>query len=55
MERGGGGGAGRGVFNLANYSVAYEETQSKRVSDIRNLCVLWFQRQSFFDFYFTLL
>ena len=38
-----------GVCTLANYSVAYEEAQSNRVSDF---CVLPFQRQSFF-FFFT--
>ena len=38
---------------LANYSVAYEEARSNRVFDFRNfviLCVLCFQRQSFFTF-----
>ena len=41
----------RGICSLANYSVAYGETQSNRVSDFRDfLCVLRFQRQSFFFF-----
>ena len=41
---GGGGGAGRGggVCSLANYNVAYEETQSNRVSDFRDfVCSLF--------------
>ena len=37
-------------MQLANYSVAYEETQSNRVSDFRDFCVLRFQRQSFLTF-----
>ena len=36
---------------IQNYSVPYEETQSNRVSDFRDLfCVLCFQRQSLFTF-----
>ena len=33
----------RGVCSLANYSVAYEETQSNRLSDFRDfVCSLFF-------------
>ena len=40
--RGGGGGGGGGVCSLANYSVAYVETQSNRVSDFRDfVCSLF--------------
>ena len=48
---GGGGGLGEGVCSLANYSVAYKETQSNRVSDFRYLCVLCFQRQLYYMFH----
>ena len=42
---------GVSVCSLANYSVvAYEETQSNRVSNFRDLCVLCFQKQSFLTF-----
>ena len=49
---GGGEGGGGGVCSLANYSVAYEATQSNRVSDFFFviLCVLCFQKQSFLTF-----
>ena len=48
----GGGGAGEGgVCSLANYNVAYEETQSNRVSDFRSL----FPKVILFYFYFTVL
>ena len=47
----GGGGGGWCVCNLANYSVAYEETQSNRESPIFViLCALCFHRQSFLTF-----
>ena len=39
-------------FSLANYSVAYEETQSNRLSDFRDF--VCFQRRSFFT-YFTII
>ena len=48
---GGGGGGERGggsVCSLANYSVAYEETQSNRVSDFCDF--VCFQKQSFLTF-----
>ena len=46
---GGGGGWGwTGAY--AAYSVTYEENQSSRVSDCRDLCVLCFQRQSVLTF-----
>ena len=36
----GGGGGGEHICSLANYSVAYEETQSNQVSDFRDfVCV----------------
>ena len=34
-------GGGGCVCSLANYSVAYEETQSNRVSDFRDFCVVF--------------
>ena len=40
-----------GVCSLANYSVAYEETQSNRVSDFRDLCDV-FSKAIFYDFIF---
>ena len=42
-----------GVCSLANYSVAYEETRSNRVSDFRGRCVPCFQKQSL-STYFSL-
>ena len=45
-----GGGGGRGVCVLANYSVAYEETQSNRVSDFRDFVCSLFPKQSFLLF-----
>ena len=42
-------------LSLANYSVAYEETQSNRVSDFRNFVCSLFPKALFFDLYFTLL
>ena len=44
------GGSG-GVCSLANYSVAYEETQSNRVSDFRGFMCSWFPKATLFDFY----
>ena len=41
-----------GVRSLTNYSVAYEETQSNRVSDFRDFACCFFQRQSYL-IYFT--
>ena len=51
----GGGGAGEGraegVCSLANYSVAYEETRSNRVSDFRNfVCSLLPKNNLFLTF-----
>ena len=45
-----GGGGGGGVCSLANYSVAYEETQSNRVFDFRGFVCSLLQRQSFLTF-----
>ena len=56
MGGGGGGGAGGGVCSLANYSVAYGETQSNRVSDFRDFVCSLFPKakwQSFFFFFFN--
>ena len=39
-----------GVCSLANYSVAYEETQSNRASDFRDCVCSLFQRQSLLMF-----
>ena len=39
-----------GVCNLANYSVAYEESQSHRVSDFHDFVFL-FPKAIVFDFY----
>ena len=50
----GGGGVGEGgraVCSLTNYSVAYEETQSNRVSDFRNFVCSLFPKATLFDFY----
>ena len=38
-----------------NYSVAYEETQSNRVSDFRDFVCSLFSKAILFYFYFTLL
>ena len=46
-----GGGEGWGVCSLANYSVAYEETQSNRVSDFRDFVWSLFSKAIHFDFY----
>ena len=43
---GGGGGGGRG-----DYSVAYEATQSNRVSDFRDFVCSLFPKAILFDFY----
>ena len=45
---GGGGGCGGSIFSLANYSVAYKETQPNRVSDFRDFVRCC---QRLFDFY----
>ena len=49
---GGGGGEGRagGVCSLANYSVAYDETQSNRVSDFRDFVCSSFPKAILFTF-----
>ena len=39
------------VCRLANYSVAYEETQLNRVSDFRDLVCSLFPKAIRFDFY----
>ena len=49
---GGGGGGARGVCSLVNYSVAYEETQSNRVSNFRDFVCSLFPREILFDSYF---
>ena len=49
---GGGGGGGRCVCSLGNYSVAYEETQSNRVSDFRDFVCSLFPKAILFYFYF---
>ena len=36
----------------ASHSVAYEETQSKRVSDFRDFVCILFPKTILFDFYF---
>ena len=43
-----------GVCSLANYSVAYEETQSNRVSDFRDFVCSLFPKAIFFDVIETL-
>ena len=48
-----GGGRGGEVCRLANYSVAYEETQSNRVSYFRDFVCFLFPKAILFDFYFT--
>ena len=47
---------GGGVLggSLANYSVAYEETQSNRVSDFRDFVRSSFPKAILFDFYFLM-
>ena len=40
------------ICSLANYSVAYEETQSNRVSDFRNFVCSLFPKAILFDFIF---
>ena len=42
-----------GVCSLANYSVAYEETQSNRVSDFRDFVCSLFPKVILFDFLLT--
>ena len=39
------------VCSLANYSVAYKEVQSNRVSDSRDLTCSLFPKEILFDFY----
>ena len=39
------------IYSLANYSVAYEETQSNRVSDFRDFVCSLFPKAILFDFY----
>ena len=43
-----------GVCSLENYSVAYEETQSNRVSDFRDVVCSLFPKAILFYFYFIL-
>ena len=43
-----------GVCSLANYSVAYEETQSNRISDFRDFVCSLFPKAIMFDFYLAL-
>ena len=47
-----GGGAGC-VCSLANYSVAYEETHSNRISDFRDFVSSLLPKAILFNFYFT--
>ena len=47
-----GGGGGGGVCSLANYSLAYEETGSNRVSDFRDVVCSLFPKTILFDVYF---
>ena len=42
-----------GVYSLTNYSVAYEETQSNRVSDFRDCVCSLFPKAILFYFYLT--
>ena len=44
-----------GVCNLANYSFAYEETQSNRVSDFYDIVCSLFPKAILFDFYLLFL
>ena len=46
------GGGGSLVWSLANYSVAYEETQSNRVSDFRDFLCSLFPKAILSDFHF---
>ena len=46
------GSGGGGVCSLANYSVAYEETHSKRASNFRDCVCSLFPKAILFDFYF---
>ena len=50
----GGGGGGGGICSLANYSLAYEETQSNRVSDFCDFVCSLFPKAILFDFYLDL-
>ena len=47
----GGQGPGSGEYSLTNYSVAYEETQSNRVSDFRGFMCYLFLKAILLDFY----
>ena len=49
----GGGGGGGCVCSLANYSDAYEETQSNRLSDFRDFVCSLFPKAILFYFYLT--
>ena len=40
-----------GVCSLANYSVAYEETHTNLVSDVRDFVCSLFPKAILFDFY----
>ena len=42
------------LCSLANYSVAYEETQSNRVSDFRDFVCSLFPKAILFNFYITI-
>ena len=48
-------GWGGGVCSFTNYSVAYEETQSNRVSNFHDFVCSLFPNAILFYFYFTLL
>ena len=50
---GAGAGGEEGVCSLANYSVAHEETQSNRVSELCDFVCSLFPRAIHFDFYVT--
>ena len=41
------------VCSLSNYRVAYEETQSNRVSDFRDFVYCLFPKATFFDILFS--
>ena len=41
------------IYSLANYSFAYEETQSNRVSDFHNVVCSLFPKAFFFTFIFV--
>ena len=47
------GGGGGSVCSLANYSVAYEETESNRVSDFRDFVCSLFPKAILFYFYYS--